>query len=43
VSWAGGKLAGRVPDRALRSAFALIIVGVAIYTFARSAATLFTV
>jgi len=37
---AGGKLAGRLPDRALRVAFALIIVAVAVYTFGRSAAAL---
>ncbi len=37
---AGGKLAGRLPERMLRSAFAVLILGVAIYTFARSAAGL---
>jgi uncharacterized membrane protein YfcA len=37
---AGGKLAGRLPDRALRTAFALIIAGVAVYTFGRSAPAL---
>ena len=37
---AGGKLAGRLPDRTLRVAFALLIVGVAVYTFARSLTTM---
>jgi excisionase family DNA binding protein len=32
----GGKLAGRLPDRTLRAAFAVVIVGLAIYTFNRS-------
>jgi uncharacterized protein len=36
----GGKLAARLPESALRSAFALLIVGVAVYTFGRSLATL---
>jgi uncharacterized membrane protein YfcA len=36
----GGKLAGRLPERALRSAFAGVIVAVAAYTFVRSAAAL---
>ncbi|MDQ6671427.1 MAG: sulfite exporter TauE/SafE family protein [Chloroflexota bacterium] len=33
---AGGKLAWRLPDRTLRVAFAILIVGVAVYTFSRS-------
>jgi uncharacterized membrane protein YfcA len=33
---AGGKLAGRMPDRTLRAAFAVLVVGLAIYTFGRS-------
>jgi uncharacterized membrane protein YfcA len=37
---AGGKLAGRLPDRSLRVAFALLIVGVAVYTFGRSFGTM---
>jgi uncharacterized membrane protein YfcA len=37
---AGGKFAGRLPDRALRVAFALLIVGVAVYTFVRSVSAL---
>jgi uncharacterized membrane protein YfcA len=37
---AGGKLAGRLPDRKVRVAFALLIVGVAVYTFSRSLTTL---
>ena len=37
---AGGKLAGRLPDRTLRVAFALLIVVVALYTFGRSLATI---
>jgi uncharacterized membrane protein YfcA len=37
---AGGRLAGRLPDRALRIAFALLIVGVAVYTLGRSFAAL---
>jgi uncharacterized membrane protein YfcA len=37
---AGGKLAGRLPDHSLRVAFALLIVGVAVYTFSRSVTTL---
>jgi uncharacterized protein len=37
---AGGRLAGRVPDRILRHAFAVVIVAIAGYTFIRSAATL---
>jgi uncharacterized membrane protein YfcA len=40
---AGGKLAWRLPDRTLRVAFALLIVGVAVYTFARSLTTLLAV
>jgi uncharacterized membrane protein YfcA len=39
---AGGKLAGRLPDRTLRTAFAVLIVGVALYTFGRSLSTLVT-
>lgn len=39
---AGGKLAGRLPDRTLRTAFAVLIVGVAMYTFSRSVSTLVT-
>ncbi len=37
---AGGRLAHRLPERTLRSAFALLIVGVAVYTFARSVSSL---
>jgi uncharacterized membrane protein YfcA len=36
----GGKLAGRLPERALRTAFALLVVGLAMYTFGRSVTTL---
>jgi uncharacterized membrane protein YfcA len=36
----GAKLADRLPDGLLRTAFALIVVGVAVYTFVRSATTL---
>lgn len=36
----GSKLAGRVPEKGLRIGFALLIVGVAAFTFVRSAATL---
>ena len=36
----GGRVAGHLPDRALRTAFAGLIVGIAIYTFVRSAAGL---
>ena len=36
----GGKLSGRLPDRTLRGAFALLIVGVALYTFGRSMSAL---
>ena len=36
----GGRLAGRLPERALRIAFASLVVGLAIYTFVRSAAGL---
>jgi uncharacterized membrane protein YfcA len=32
----GGKLASRLPDRGLRSAFAVVVVGLAMYTFDRS-------
>jgi uncharacterized membrane protein YfcA len=38
----GGKLAGRLPDRTLRNAFSVLIVGVAVYTFGRSFSTLIT-
>ena len=38
----GGKLAGRLPDRSLHSAFAVVIVGVALYTFGRSVSALIT-
>ena len=37
---AGGKLAGRLPDRALRAAFAVLVVGLAVYTFGRSLTSL---
>jgi uncharacterized membrane protein YfcA len=40
--FAGGKVASRLPDRALRSAFAVVVVGVAVYTFGRSATALVT-
>jgi uncharacterized membrane protein YfcA len=40
---AGGKLAGQLPERALRVAFALIVVAVALCTFGKSAPALFTV
>ena len=36
----GGKLAGRLPDRTLRAAFAVLVVGLALYTFGRSVTTL---
>lgn len=36
----GGRLAGRLPERGLRTAFALLIIGVALFTFAHSAAAL---
>jgi uncharacterized membrane protein YfcA len=36
----GGKLAGRLPDRALRTAFAVLVVGLAVYTFGRSMTSL---
>ncbi len=36
----GGKLVGRVPEKGLRTSFALLIIGVAVFTFARSAAAL---
>jgi len=38
--FAGSKLAGQLPDRALRVAFALLIVAVAVYTFGRSLTTM---
>jgi uncharacterized protein len=37
---AGGRLSGRLPDRSLRRAFAMLVLGVAVYTFTRSAAAL---
>jgi len=37
---AGGKLAGRLPERTLRAAFALMVVCVAMYTFGRSVTAL---
>ena len=36
----GGRLAARLPERALRMVFASLVVGLAIYTFVRSAAGL---
>jgi uncharacterized membrane protein YfcA len=36
----GGKLAGRLPDRTLRAAFAVLVVGLASYTFGRSMTSL---
>jgi uncharacterized membrane protein YfcA len=39
----GGKLAGRLPERTLRRAFAAVVVGLAIYTFGRSTMTLLAV
>src|SRR5262249_3630313 len=36
----GGKLAGRLPDQTLRAAFAVLVVGLAIYTFGRSMTSL---
>jgi uncharacterized membrane protein YfcA len=36
----GGKLAGRLPDRTLRAAFAVLVVGLAVYTFGRSMTSL---
>lgn len=36
----GGKLSGRLPDRTLRAAFAVLVVGLAAYTFGRSVTTL---
>ena len=36
----GGRLAGRLPDASLRRGFAVLILGVAVYTFARSASAL---
>jgi hypothetical protein len=36
----GGKLAARFPDRALRSAFAVPVGGLAMYTFGRGMTTL---
>lgn len=38
----GGKVAGRVPENRLRQAFAVLIVGVAMYTFIRSLSALLT-
>ena len=40
---AGGRLAARVPERRLRLAFALLIFGIAAYTFASSASALLAV
>ncbi len=37
---AGGKLSGRLPDRTLRTMFAVLVVGVALYTFGRSVTAL---
>jgi uncharacterized membrane protein YfcA len=37
---AGGKLSGRLSDRTLRGAFAVPIVGVAVYTFGRGVTAL---
>jgi uncharacterized membrane protein YfcA len=37
---AGGKLSGRVPEGTLRAAFAVLVVGMAAYTFCRSATAL---
>jgi uncharacterized membrane protein YfcA len=37
---AGGRLTGRLPDAVLRRAFAVLVLGLAAYTFARSAAAL---
>ena len=39
---AGGKLSGRLPERTLRTAFAMLIIGVAVYTFGRSVSALTT-
>ena len=36
----GGKLAGRLPDRTLRAGFAVIVFGLALYTFGRSMTSL---
>jgi uncharacterized protein len=36
----GGKLSGHVPERTLRAAFAVLVVGLAMYTFGRSITTL---
>jgi uncharacterized membrane protein YfcA len=36
----GGRLAGRLPERQLRLSFAVLVLLVAMYTFARSAAAL---
>jgi uncharacterized membrane protein YfcA len=36
----GGRFAGRVPDRTLRAAFAVVVVGLAVYTFGRSMTSL---
>jgi len=38
----GGKVAGRVPENRLRLAFAVLIVGIAVYTFIRSLSALLT-
>ena len=36
----GGKLAGRLPERSLRAGFAVVVVGLAMYTLGRSVTTL---
>jgi uncharacterized membrane protein YfcA len=36
----GGKLAGRLPERTLRAGFAVVVAGLAMYTFGRSLTTL---
>ena len=38
----GAKVSSRLPDRALRTAFAIVVIGVAAYTFGRSVAALAT-
>lgn len=39
---AGGRLSGKLPDRAQRTAFAVLVVGIAIYTFGSSVIALGT-
>jgi uncharacterized protein len=39
---AGGKLASHVPEHALRTSFAYVVVGLAVYTLVRSASALLT-